>query len=214
MQQKRKCGQIFRTNERKLDREIMNLKSLDSKTRNLILQASKRAQRNPSQAKQASAETRIFARELLRVRKQEQRLTTSKATLQSVKMQVNEAFGMRKIEASIKNSVGIMKDVNTLMRLPELTGTMQELSMELVKGGIIEEMVDDTLMDTEGLEEDEEAEEEVDKVLSDILKDRLPASKAKEDELPSVAQPAEEEEEDDQEEMLAQMRGRLEALKS
>ena len=214
MQQKRKCGQIFRTNERKLDREIMNLKSLDSKTRNLILQASKRAQRNPSQAKQASAETRIFARELLRVRKQEQRLTTSKATLQSVKMQVNEAFGMRKIEASIKNSVGIMKDVNTLMRLPELTGTMQELSMELVKAGIIEEMVDDTLMDTEGLEEDEEAEEEVDKVLSDILKDRLPASKAKEDELPSVAQPAEEEEEDDQEEMLAQMRGRLEALKS
>ena len=92
--QRRKCGQILRTNERKLDREIMNLKSLDSKTRNLILQASKRAQRNPSQAKQASAETRIFARELLRVRKQEQRLTTSKATLQSVKMQVNEAFGL------------------------------------------------------------------------------------------------------------------------
>jgi hypothetical protein len=53
--QKRKCGQIFRTNERKLDREIMNLKSLDSKTRNLILQASKRAQRNPSQAKAGAA---------------------------------------------------------------------------------------------------------------------------------------------------------------
>ena len=211
MQQKRKCGQIFRTNERKLDREIMNLKSLDSKTRNLILQASKRAQRNPSQAKQASAETRIFARELLRVRKQEQRLTTSKATLQSVKMQVNEAFGMRKIEASIKNSVGIMKDVNTLMRLPELTGTMQELSMELVKAGIIEEMVEDSLPNNELLEgEDEEAESEVDKVLGEILKDKVQAPAV------PVDQPSEPavEEDLDSEEMMAQMRGRLEALKS
>ena len=211
MQQKRKCGQIFRTNERKLDREIMNLKSLDSKTRNLILQASKRAQRNPSQAKQASAETRIFARELLRVRKQEQRLTTSKATLQSVKMQVNEAFGMRKIEASIKNSVGIMKDVNTLMRLPELPGTMQELSMELVKAGIIEEMVEDSLPNNELLEgEDEEAESEVDKVLGEILKDKVQAPAV------PVNQPTEPavEEDLDSEEMMAQMRGRLEALKS
>jgi charged multivesicular body protein 3 len=209
--QRRKCGQILRTNERKLDREIMNLKSLDSKTRNLILQASKRAQRNPSQAKQASAETRIFARELLRVRKQEQRLTTSKATLQSVKMQVNEAFGMRKIEASIKNSVGIMKDVNTLMRLPELTGTMQELSMELVKAGIIEEMVEDSLPNNELLEgEDEEAESEVDKVLGEILKDKVQAPAV------PVDQPTEPavEEDLDSEEMMAQMRGRLEALKS
>ena len=74
-------------------------------------------------------------------------------------MQVNEAFSVRKIEGSIKASTGIMKDVNSLVRLPELTGTMRELSSELMKAGIIEEMVDDTLMDTEGLEEDEEAEE-------------------------------------------------------
>ena len=204
----------MRQNVRKLDRDIQGLKQTEQKTKTLILQASKRAQRNPAMAKQANQEVRIFARELIRVRKQSSRLHTSKAQLGSVQMQVNEAFSVRKIEGSIKASTGIMKDVNSLVRLPELTGTMRELSSELMKAGIIEEMVDDTLMDTEGLEEDEEAEEEVDKVLSDILKDRLPASKTKEDELPSVAQPAEEEEEDDQEEMLAQMRGRLEALKS
>jgi charged multivesicular body protein 3 len=199
---------------RKLDRDIQGLKMTEQKTKNLILQSSKRAQRNPSMAKQANQEVRTFARELIRVRKQSGRLQTSKAQLNSVQMQVNEAFSVRKIEGSIKASTGIMKDVNSLVRLPELTGTMRELSSELMKAGIIEEMVDDTLMDTEGLEEDEEAEEEVDKVLSDILTDRLPASKTKEEELPSVAQPEEEEEEDDQAEMLAQMRGRLEALKS
>jgi charged multivesicular body protein 3 len=142
-------------------------------------------------------------------------LHTSKAQLQSVHMQVNEAFAVRKIEGSIKASTGIMKEVNTLVRLPELMGTMRELSQELVKAGIIEEMIGDSMPDNDLLEgEDEEAESEVDKILSEVLKDRLPpetAQRVDEVDVPSV--PVEEEEED-QEEMLAQMRGRLEALKS
>lgn len=213
-EQKRKCNALVRQNVRKLDRDIQLLKATDAKTKSLILQSSKRAQRNPAMANQANQDVRIFARELIRVRKQSGRLATSKAQLQSVQMQVNEAFSVRKIEGSIRASTGIMKDVNSLIRLPELTGTMRELSAELMKAGIIEEMVGDSIPDNELLEgEDEEAEEEVDKVLTEILKDKLPAAKAKEEDLP--AQPVEEEEEEeDQAEMLAQMRGRLEALKS
>lgn len=124
---------------------------------------------------------------------------------------------MRKIEGSIKASVGIMKDVNTLVKLPEISGTMRELSQELVKSGIIEEMVGDSLPDNELLEgEDEEAETEVDKVLGEILKDRVgtPAAQVPSEPVaPVEAQPTEEEELGS-EEMLAQMRGRLEALKS
>jgi len=213
-EQKRKCNALVRQNVRKLDRDIQQLKMTEQKTKNLIMQSSKRAQRNPAMAKQANQDVRIFARELIRARKQSSRLQTSKAQLNSVQMQVNEAFSVRKIEGSIKASTGIMKDVNSLVRLPELTGTMRELSSELMRAGIIEEMVDDTLGENEMLEgELEEADEEVDKVLSEVLKDRLPPSKAKEEELPSAPQ-MEEEEEEDQAEMLAQMRGRLEALKS
>ncbi|KAK3051990.1 Vacuolar protein-sorting-associated protein 24 [Extremus antarcticus] len=216
-EQQRKCKQLVRQNERKLDRDLQNLKVLESRTRNYIIHANKRAQKNPSQAKQAASETRMFARELLRVRKHEQRVATSKATLASVGMQVNEAFAVRKIEGSIKNSVGIMKDVNTLVKLPEISGTMRELSQELVKSGIIEEMVGDSLPDNELLEgEDEEAEAEVDKVLGEILKDKVgtPAAQVPSEPVaPVEAQPTEEEELGS-EEMLAQMRGRLEALKS
>lgn len=199
---------------RKLDRDIQQLKAAESKAKNFILQANKRAQRNPSQAKQAAQDTRIYARELIRARKQNARLATSKAQLQSVQMQVNEAFSVRKIEGSIRASTGIMKDVNSLVRLPELTGTMRELSQELVRAGIIEEMVGDSLPDSELLEgEDDEAEAEVDKILTEILKGRLPPTAQKPEEA-ILTQPVEEEEEEDQQEMLAQMRGRLEALKS
>lgn len=145
------------------------------------------------------------------MRKQAGRLHTSKAQLQSVQMQVNEAFAVRKIEGSLKASTSIMKDVNTLVRLPELTGTMQELSQELMKAGIIEEMVGDALPDDQLLEgEDEEAETEVDKVLGEVLKGRLGTTEQKIPDLPVE----EEEEAEDREAELEQMRGRLEALKS
>ena len=209
----RKCNSLIRSNTRKLDRDMNQLKVLDQKTRQYILAASKRGQHNPSQAKQAAQETRTFAKELIRIRKQSSRLATSKAQLQSVQMQVNEAFSVRKIEGSIKASTGIMKDVNTLVRLPELTGTMRELSQELMKAGIIEEMVGDSLPDDDLLEgEDEEAESEVDKVLGEILQGKLP--KAKVDEKPVEEPGVPEEDLEDQEATLEQMRGRLEALKS
>ena len=144
---------------------------------------------------------------------------TSKAQLNSVAMQVSEAFAVRKIEGSIRASVGIMKDVNSLVRLPELTGTMRELSQELVKAGIIEEMVGDSLPDQ--LEEaDEEAEDEVDKVLGEILKDKMakvgatPVTPTPVMPAPVQEPVAAEENEEDSEQMLSQMRQRLEILKS
>ncbi|KPM39329.1 hypothetical protein AK830_g7240 [Neonectria ditissima] len=217
--QMRKCNALVRSNIRKLDRDIVAVKQVEAKTKNLILQADRRAQRDPSRAKQAQQEVRLFARELIRTRRTSARLITSKAQLNSVQMQVNEAFAVRKIEGSIRASVGIMKDVNSLIRLPELAGTMQQLSMELMKAGIIEEMVDESLpVDVDVLEDEEgegEGEGEVDKVLGEILKDR------KEPKLPPVpiAEPPkkvdeEEEEEEDAEAMMDQMRNRLEALRS
>jgi len=130
-------------------------------------------------------------------------------------MQVSEAFAVRKIEGSIRTSTGIMKDVNSLVRLPELVGTMQELTRELTKAGIIEEMTGEMMPDALVEDEDEEeAESEVDKVLGEILKDKMgKAGAAPVEAAPAVPVEAEEEEEDP-EEMLSQMRGRLEALKS
>lgn len=131
-------------------------------------------------------------------------------------MQVNEAFSVRRIEGSLKASTGIMKAVNSLVRLPELMGTMRELSQELVKAGIIEEMVGDSLPDDQLLEgEDDEAEAEVDKVLGEILEGKLAKAKVADLPVEEGEEPVEPEEDlEDQETTLAQMRGRLEALKS
>ncbi|KAK0615810.1 Snf7-domain-containing protein [Bombardia bombarda] len=227
----RKCNAIIRSNIRKLDRDIAALKAVETKAKNLILASDRRGARNPSQQKQAAKDVRTYARELIRTRKASARLVTGKAQLSSVQMQVNEAFALRKIEGSIRASVGIMKDVNQLVHLPQLAVTMEELSRELMKAGIIEEMVGDMLPEDgdelmEG--EDEEAEGEVDKVLGEILKDKmdkapvLPNVPSQGQKVPVQQQgqqqrvEAEEEEEDeeDTEAMMDQMRNRLEALRS
>lgn len=161
---------------------------------------------------------RSFAGELIRARRQTARLHTAKAQLGSVQMQVSEAFAVRKIEGSIKASVGIMKDVNKLISLPALAGTMRELGTELMKAGIIEEMVDDVLPEDGELLLEDEAEAEVDKVLSQILTEKkqpaanLPAAPLPDPEVPVPAEEVEEEE--DPEEMMDQMRDRLNALRS
>ncbi|KAL3456129.1 Snf7-domain-containing protein [Aspergillus heterothallicus] len=213
--QMRKCNQLIRSNTRQLDRDIAQLKALDTKTRQTIVNASKRAQRNPARAKQANIEAKTLARELVRVRKQATRLTTSRAQLQSVQMQVNEAFSMRKIQGSLHKSTGIMKDVNSLIHLPQLSANMQQLATELIRAGIIEEMVDDALPNNELLEDEEaEADEEVDKILQEILQGKLSQVEDVKPERPLEEPQQAEEEFEDQEAALAQMRGRLEALKS
>ncbi|KAJ5620329.1 hypothetical protein N7510_004313 [Penicillium lagena] len=216
--QMRKCNSLIRSNTRQLDRDLNQLKQLDAKTRQFIVSSSKRAQRNPAQAKQATSETKTFARELVRIRKQTARLTTSRAQLQSVGMQVNEAFSVRKIQGSLQKSTGIMKDVNTLVRMPELSSTMHQLSAELVKAGIIEEMVDDAITDTATFEDEEvEADAEIDKILQEVLKGKLDQAAAPRPVTPTTETPVaepEEEQFEDQEATLEQMRGRLEALKS
>ncbi|ATY65384.1 charged multivesicular body protein 3 [Cordyceps militaris CM01] len=215
--QARKCNALLRTNIRKLDRDVNTIKQAEAKARQLILQADKRGQRDPSRAAQAKKEVRMYAGEVVRARRQTARLYTAKAQLSSVQMQVSEAFAVRKIEGSIKASVGIMKDVNKLISLPALAGTMRELGTELMKAGIIEEMVEDVLPEDNDLLLDDEAEAEVDKVLSQILKEKketTPAAQLPAAPLPDPEVPVEVEEEEDPEEMMDQMRDRLNALRS
>ena len=164
---------------------------------------------------------RDFARILIQQRRNAARLVTSKAQLSSVQMQVNEAFAVRRIEGALRGSIGIMRDVNSLTRLPELANTMQELSLELMKAGIIEEMVGESLPEDDAAELEEAAEDEVDQVLGEILKDRLTTtgniSSAPIDPKSTLQEEVveeEEEEEKDSDAVMDQMRDRLQALRS
>lgn len=223
----RKCNALIRQNTRLLDRDLARLRNLESRTKADIVSANRRASPTSSRATAprtraaAAAETRMLACGLLRIRAQTSRLTTGRAQLESVRMRVQEAFAMRRIEGSLRASTGIMREVNSLVRMPVLSDTMRQLSTELVKAGIIEEDVNDALP-TDDLADDEleAADAEVDGVLAEVLRGRMPAAApadvvAPEPTLPEPEMPtAADKDYEEQQAALEQMRGRLEALKS
>lgn len=215
-EQRRTCQALIRQNQRQIDRQLAALQTSESKTKQMIKASAKR-----NDVKSA----RILAREVYGVKKQRSRLHTSKAQLNSVSLQVDEAFSLQKIQGSMKTSTGVMKEVNQLVRLPELTGSMQQLSMELVKSGIIDEMVGDTLDTLDDNEMvDEDAEKEIDSILGEITNGAIgtpqpvkePPQPKKEAVTPVPAAPTtelEEEEEDEEDEaLLMDMRERFKAL--
>lgn len=216
-EQKRKCDTLIRQNKREIDRSVMQMRNSSNKTKADIRSMAKRMQHSPAQAKDIQRSIRMLGREIANLNKHEMRLNTNKAQLDSIQMQVNEAFAVRKIEGSLKASTKIMRDVNTLTKLPELTSTMQLLSQELMKAGIIEEMVGDMLPDDELLEEEGETEAEVNKAIREALGDKESARVLGQTEEAFPAAPEQIEEEPDtqiSENDLAQMRMKLEALKS
>lgn len=108
-----------------------------------------------------------------------------------------------------------MQAMNRLVKVQEISETMRELSKEMTKAGIIDEMMEETL---EGLDEEEDLEEqiqaEVDKVLYELTAGQLgTAPIAVAESLPSTTV-TNKVEEDENEEEIEEMKKRLEALKS
>jgi charged multivesicular body protein 3 len=97
---------------------------------------------------------RILAREVVRADKQVDRLSVSKAQLGSIDSQLQQQLGelvaiwkrcerswtlsytaMAKVTGTLQKSTEIMKMSNQLVRLPQFSQTMRDMSMEMTKVG-------------------------------------------------------------------------------
>merc|ERR1711993_171379 len=167
-----------------------------------------------------TASAKVLAKEVVHSRKAVSKIYTAKANLQSVEMQRKGQAAQVRVAGSLSKSADVMKAMQQLVKVPEIQKTMQEMSKEMMKAGIIEEMMDDTM---EMLEDDDELEEdvqkEVDKVLNEIMSGKISkAPMVPEASIdipePSKEEPNVEEEEAEVEEDLEETQSRLQALRS
>ena len=61
-----------------------------------------------------------------------------------------------------------MSLISSLVKLPEISASIQELSKEMIKAGIIEEMIQETIEYSDSDDIEDAAQEEVDKVLYEL----------------------------------------------
>jgi len=199
----KKWGRTLRSEQRKLELQITKIQREQQKAQVSMKQAAKR---NDNVA------LRMMAKELVASRKAVNRMYTAKAQMNSVAMQLQNQVAQLKMSGTMAKSAEIMKEMNSLMNVPEVQRTMMEMGKEMTKAGLLEDMMNDTL--DNAIDEDisdEDVEEEVGKIIAEVTHQQMEGAHAGHSRLPATQQKVAQQASDDDEDELA---ARLNALKS
>ncbi|XP_033231587.1 charged multivesicular body protein 3 [Belonocnema kinseyi] len=191
-----------------IDRQVRAIEREEDKVKRSLKDAAKKGDRDVC---------KILAKEVVRARKACGKLHTSKAHLNSVSLQLKNQLATIRVAGSVSKSTEVMQAMQSLVKVPEVAATMRELSKEMMKAGIIEEMMDETMESIEDSEDmEEEADEEVDKILWEITAGQMGRAPAVVTDTIGASTSKEEEETDKDidEKELEEMKNRLQSLRS
>jgi len=215
-EQVKEWSKKLRKERNALDRQINQIKREEQKAVNSIKQSAK---------KNDTTSAKILAREVVNARKAVTRITTAKAQINSVELQMHQQASQIRVVGALQKSTDVMKSMSNLIKVPEVHQVMQEMSREMMKAGVIEEMMEDTFEAIDDPEEEEDVQQAVDNILSEItmgVKDKM--AKAPQAPDASIALPELPDKEEEQvaaeteaaeaDEDMAEMQSRLAMLRS
>ena len=197
-----------------LDREIRKIENEELKIQKDLKAAAKKGDRDVCT---------ILARELIRSKKAKSRIHAAKSQINSISMIIQEQMATVKMAGSLQKSTEVMKGMQSLISVQNISSTMEDLSREMMKTGIIGEMMDEAIEETLDEEPiDDEVQAEVDKIMSELgvatgeklahAPSTAPAAAKQAQQEASTSKQAEETPEE--EEDMKKMQQRLEMLKS
>jgi len=205
-EQVREWTSKLRKEQNQIERQVRQIQRQEAKVELSLKQAAKKGDKDVC---------KVLAKEIINSRKAVGKMYASKAHINSIQMQMQNQLSVVKVTGALEKSTHVMQAMQQLVKIPEIQATMRELSKEMMKAGIIEEMLEDTM---EGLEDDdleEAADTEVEKVLWELTKGQLgEAPDAVGDTLPAVAGATAAPDEEEEEEDVGAMAARLDALRS
>lgn len=116
---------------------------------------------------------RTLAKSIVRSQKQRERLLEAGTRINSVVLSMKTHLATSSVMGHMEKSTAVLKSMSKLISIPELQGVAREMSKEMMKAGLIEEMIEDAISvtDTEDLET--EADAEVDRVLFEVTAGQL-----------------------------------------
>ena len=148
-----------------IDRQINGIRREEAKVTKSLKDAAKKGDKDVC---------KILAKEVVHSRKTVNKLYCAKANINSIQMQIKSQLANIKVAGSLSKSTEVMKTMQQLVKLPEIQKTMMEMSREMMKAGIIEEMMEDTMESiNNAVDMEEETNEELDKVLYELTAGKL-----------------------------------------
>lgn len=149
----------LRTETRRLDRNIERVRDEENKLKLEIKAMAKKGEPRSVQ---------MLAKQVIRSHKSIQRLEQTKCSMNAVNLHLASAIATMSTATALKASAEVMKDLNSLIRVPELQNTMQSMRQEMMRAEITDEILE------EGFEESDDETEidaEVSKVYEDLALD-------------------------------------------
>ncbi|XP_065882999.1 charged multivesicular body protein 3-like [Dysidea avara] len=163
-EQVREWKHSLRSEQRKMDRQINSIQREEAKVKLSLKDAAKKNQIDVC---------KILAKEVVQSRKAVNKLYASKAQINSVMMSMDQQLSMLRMSGALAKSTDVMKTMNHLVRVPEIQATMRDLSKEMTKAGIMEELIEDTFESMEDDDLEEDADSEIEKILFEVTKGQL-----------------------------------------
>lgn len=198
--------------KRNLAKEIRNMDRDITKVQREETKAMKECQQLAKKGRVDAA--KILAKEVVNTRKAIERMHTAKAQLGSVQSNLQVSMSTLKIQGVMGKSTEIMKSMNKLVSVKEISETMGNMAREMERAGLVEEIIGETMdaLEPEGL--DSQADVEVDKIMTELASGTLaPASAAPTTEVKQpAAAPVEAEAEAEDDQNTQELLSRLQAL--
>ncbi|CAL8105859.1 unnamed protein product [Orchesella dallaii] len=150
----------LRKAETALDRQINGIIRAEAKIKSSIKEAAKKGDQDLC---------RIYGKELVGSRRAVGKIYVAKAHLNTIRLNMQEQLAILKTRGSLQKSSQVFQAASALIKIPAVAQTMRELSKEMIKAGMMEEVVNDTVESHEDQEELEEAADvEVDNMLWEV----------------------------------------------
>lgn len=167
----RKCSALIETSIGVLDREIAELQDQETQTKKQISERDNIMRRIGGSPRKfiAARKVKALAAQLWQHQRVLAALASAREQLTSLQLQVNEVLEFRRAEGRMCATDGALQIVKSLLRLPLLESLMRELTVELMKAGMIERTAGETML-KEGPETEEEPEPDS-KVVWDLVKE-------------------------------------------
>lgn len=153
----------LRKSIRTTDRDIQQQK----RTLQVLKQQMTRVAKSATLDKSMKTKLKIMAKEYIKMNKRLNNTELFKTTLESVSLKFEQQISMGVLNKNMKQSTGIMNDLQKFGNLSYLRNSVMELEKGMFQMGVKEEMMDDMMLAEDDLEDDEE-EEEIDKILEEI----------------------------------------------
>mmetsp|Transcript_36852 Transcript_36852/g.60686 ORF Transcript_36852/g.60686 Transcript_36852/m.60686 type:complete len:215 (-) Transcript_36852:139-783(-) len=197
----REMKKEMRQTERQIRKAEANKKKMQAEM--------KKEAKNVNGDKQRLAAIRIMAKSVVQQEKQIAHLYGVKTQMNSVVLQIKEQQATIKMTNALKQSATVSHIMGRLVKLPELQSTMQKMSMEMQKHGLVQEMIDDQMDDVLNVDDDA-VEDEIDKVVMEMTDMTLADIGSITGNLPKQQQ--EEKEDENDEDEMKKMQARLSSL--